>query len=138
MQGLPAAGWLSGFLAGLDAVGERKPAWRWSSFLDDMDELIVTLGVAQATPPGDTPPMGTVLSALGGYISASGDVREGHLRIPIPFMRGDTIKELLQCAGTEVHAKSIHIPFSCLHQLLSRVTLDGPLLELLEEEEVVG
>lgn len=132
---LPEAGWLSGLLAGLDAVRRRGPDWLWRPFIEDMHHLTTVLGVDRGTGPGDTPPVGTALAALGGYISATGDVKDGHLNIPIPFLRGDVVRDILQCEGAEVRANSIRVPMMCIDSLLSRVTLDGPVLELLEGVE---
>ena len=130
---LPEAGWLSGFLAGIEAVGRRDPDWMWAPFMDEMNNLIVTLGVEKSTPPGEQPPIGTPLAALGGYMSAAGEVDDYSLRCLIPFLSGVNIKRLLQLEGLEIKGNEIRIPISHIDQLLEHVTIEGPVLELLEE-----
>ncbi len=132
---LPDLGWLSGFLGGLRIVRERTPAWRWKPFFDDMNHLVKVLGVKKATMPGESPPSGTRLAALGGYISVTGRIANNSLEIPLPDSKNGRIRRLLNCERFQYHVDRVEVPLELVDALVSQVKLDGPLLELIEEAE---
>ncbi|MGY5863163.1 MAG: hypothetical protein RTV41_01020 [Candidatus Thorarchaeota archaeon] len=139
---MPQVSWLAGAVAGLKVVGKRSPSWLWESFIQDVFEMIQLAGEVEPVDPGSAPEegdgiIGSAFDAIGGYISVTGEKTPEGLYFRVPVRCQKQVKELLSGITLLRSDGEIIIPEHDIPAFLRLVPVEGPLVEWLEQEELV-
>ncbi|TXT55231.1 MAG: hypothetical protein BAJATHORv1_40141 [Candidatus Thorarchaeota archaeon] len=139
--GVPDLSWLSGAKAGMQTLSERSPTWLWDDFITDIQEMIELTRDLGCTFPGQIPRLGdglsgSILSALGGYISITGCLIVEGLFFRVSRRYHEDVKIAL--SGIEIQSvyDGLVISASDFKRLHNLVTIWGPLEEMLAEEVI--
>lgn len=141
MYSIPQASWLSGALAGLRIIGPRSPEWLWKDFVEDIYDMIHTIGNLEPAEPGTAPTygdglIGSAFDALGGYVSIVGEICPEGLYFRVPVSRQEDITRLLKGLTMFRSHGDILIPVYDLPAFTRLVPLEGPVAEQAELEVV--
>ncbi len=138
---IPQIAWLAGAAKGLKIVGNRTPKWLWQEFYDDIFQMIRLAGVITPTDPGTAPNegdglVGSAIEALGGYVSVTSELTPEGLYFRVPLVCQENIVQLLKGLTVLKYHGEIVIPTFELPAFIRLVPIEGPVAEMLEEEEI--
>ncbi len=139
---IPEIAWLAGAAAGMKIARNRTPKWLWQEFYDDIFQMIRLVGDVMPAMPGTAPQegdglVGSAFEALGGYVSVTGEVTPEGLYFRLPIICQENVIQLLKGLKIVQHHGEIIIPSFELPAFLRLVPMEGPIAELLEEEEIL-
>ncbi|MBD3406873.1 MAG: hypothetical protein GF411_12220 [Candidatus Lokiarchaeota archaeon] len=136
---LPDVSWLSGAKAGLQISEGRRPDWNWDEFLLDLDAMLQYFSDIQSAFPGQAPLLddgivGSILTALGGYISVTGYLLDDGLFFRVSKKYHEDVRIALSGYDVQPYCDGLIISKTDLARLQNILPIQGPLFELIYQE----
>ena len=129
---LPDPDWVAGAVAGLRVVDRStRQGWEWKSFLQDVEDMVELLGEVKPIWPGETPENGSLLDALGGFISVAGKVLSGELYFDIELKYREDVMMILSSLKPQNHRLGLLLSDTDELRASALLQLKGPLADRL-------